>query len=112
MTTWDGNAIPGAQRNIQLLETLVRSDMVIIAGEAASHCLAWTIKDLLTHILAADPTLARKVYVMRDCTSPVVIPGVVDYTPQAEAAFAEFQDAGMHMVLSTDPIESWPGVEL
>lgn len=112
MTTWDGKAIPGAQRNTQLLETLVRSDMVIIAGEAASHCLAWTIDDLLTHILTADPALARKVYILRDCTSPVVIPGVVDYTDQAEAAFTKFQNAGMHMVLSTDPIESWPGVEL
>jgi nicotinamidase-related amidase len=112
MTTWDGRPIPGVQKNTRLIETLLRSDMVIVTGEAASHCLAWTIDDLLTHILANDPTLARKVYILRDCTSAVVIPGVVDYTDQAEAAFARFQDAGMHLVQSTDPIDSWPGANL
>ncbi|MEW5961855.1 MAG: isochorismatase, partial [Chloroflexota bacterium] len=52
----------------------------------------------------------KKVYLLEDCTSPVVIPGVVDYTDQAEAAFARFAQAGMHVVRSTDPIASWPGL--
>jgi len=48
---------------------------------------------------------------LEDCTSPVVIPGVVDYTDQADAAFRNFKDAGMHLVRSTDPISSWPGLD-
>ncbi len=111
-TLHSGGAIPGAQKNTRLIEALLRADYVVIAGQAASHCVAWTIKDLLRHILANDPSLAKKVYIMHNCTSSVVIPGLVDYTPQTEAAFAEFQNAGMHLVNSTDPIESWPGIEL
>jgi hypothetical protein len=40
----------------------------------------------------------------------VVVPGVVDYTDEANAAFARFKEAGMHVVRSNDPIESWPGL--
>jgi hypothetical protein len=40
----------------------------------------------------------------------VVVPGVVDYTDEADAAFARFAEAGMHVVRSTEPIESWPGL--
>jgi len=47
---------------------------------------------------------------LEDCSSPVVIPGVADYTPQANEAFHKFAAAGMHVVRSTDPIASWPGI--
>jgi hypothetical protein len=40
------------------------------------------------------------------------VPGVMDYTDEANAAFRRFADAGMHVVRSTDPIESWPGIRL
>jgi nicotinamidase-related amidase len=39
---------------------------------------------------------------MEDCTSPVVVPKVVDYTEQADAAFERFAAAGMHIVKSTE----------
>jgi hypothetical protein len=47
---------------------------------------------------------------MEDCTSPVVVPGVVDYTDEADAAFERFEEAGMHVVRSTEPIDRWPGL--
>jgi hypothetical protein len=34
----------------------------------------------------------------------------VDYTDAADAAFARYAAAGMHVVRSTDPTESWPGL--
>jgi len=37
----------------------------------------------------------------------VVVPGVVDYTEQANEAFNQFADAGMHLVQSTQPLDSW-----
>jgi len=37
---------------------------------------------------------------------------VADFTAQAEAALARFANAGMHLVRSTDPIASWPGIKL
>jgi nicotinamidase-related amidase len=73
----------------------------VIAGQAKSHCVAWTIADLLDDLRKEDPALAQKIYLLEDCTSPVVVPGA-DYTEQADAAFARFAEAGMHLVKSTD----------
>ncbi len=98
---------PIAQKNTRFLQKLMEFDAVIIAGQAKSHCVAWTIDDLLTEILAKDPQLAKKVYLLEDCTSPVVVPGIVDFTPQADAAFTRFANAGMHLVKSTEAIATW-----
>lgn len=108
---------PLAQKNTRFLEALLEFSAVIIAGQAASHCVAWTIADLLGEITAKDAKLAKKVYIMTDCTSAVAVPDgqggfYADYTDEAEAAFAKFADAGMHLVKSTDPIASWPGIRL
>lgn len=106
----DGQAI--AQKNTRFIKKLLDFDVVIIAGQAKSHCVAWTIDDLLTEIMANDPSLAKKVYLLEDCTSPVVVPGVVDFTDQADAAFQRFAQAGMKLVKSTQPIEDWPDIVL
>ena len=74
--------------------------------------MAWTIDDLLSDLVVREGRLAEKVYLLEDCTSPVVVPGVIDYTRQADAAFERFAAAGMHVVQSTDPIDSWPGMRL
>ena len=87
-------------------------DAVIIAGQAKSHCVAWTIADLLNKVMAGDKSHVEKIYLLEDCTSPVVVPGAIDYTVDADKAFAEFSDAGMNVVRSTDPIESWLGIKL
>lgn len=98
----DGNSI--AQKNASFIDKLLGFDAIIIAGQAKSHCVAWTIDDLLTEILARDANLAKKVYLLEDCTSPVVVPGVVDFTEQADAAFQRFAAAGMNVVKSTQLI--------
>ncbi|BAY33169.1 hypothetical protein NIES2107_50640 [Nostoc carneum NIES-2107] len=98
---------PLAQKNTKLIQQLLEFDAVIIGGQAKSHCVAWTIDDLLTEIQQVDATLSKKVYLLEDCTSPVVVPGIVDYTEQADAAFSKFAAAGMHIVKSTDPIQSF-----
>ncbi len=97
------------RRNQELIERLLRFDAVVIAGQAKSHCVAWTIADLLDDATVRDRGLAEKVYLLEDCTSAVVVPGVVDYTEEADAAFARFAAAGANVVRSTDPIETWPG---
>jgi nicotinamidase-related amidase len=104
----DHEGRPLAGKNARFIDALLGFDVVVIAGQAKSHCVAWTIDDLLTEIATVNAALARKVYLLEDCTSPVVVPGVIDYTDQAEHAFRRFEDAQMHVVRSTDPIESWP----
>lgn len=100
---------PLAQRSPRLLEKLQNLDALVIAGQAKSHCVAWTVADLLADIQAADPALAGKIYLLEDCTSPVVVPGA-DFTAAAEAAYQRFAEAGMHRVLSAAPLSDWLGL--
>jgi nicotinamidase-related amidase len=95
-------------KNQALIDKLQTFDAVVVAGQAKSHCLAWTVDDLLEH--DEMRVLAHRTYLLEDCTSPVVVPDAVDYTDEADAAFARYAAAGMHVVRSTDPIEGWPGM--
>jgi nicotinamidase-related amidase len=104
----DGDRLGGI--NTGLIDRLLGFDAVVVAGQAKSHCLAWTIDDLLANYDVRERRLAERTYLLEDCTSPVVVPGVVDYTDQADAAFERYAAAGMHVVRSTSPIESWPGL--
>ena len=88
--------------NQKFIEQLQQFDRLIIAGQAKSHCVAWTVSDLLEDIALTDLELAKKVYLLEDCTSPVVVPGVVDHTDAADAAYERFAKAGMNVVKSTD----------
>jgi nicotinamidase-related amidase len=108
---------PIAHKNIQLLKELVENDQIIIAGQAWSHCVASSISQLLDDILSKDKSLAKKVYLMADCTSAVTVPDgkggfIVDYTSHAENAFKKFESAGMNLVESTTPLHQWPGFKL
>lgn len=96
-------------RNQKFLETLLNYDAVIIAGQAKSHCVAWTIAGVLEDIQKRDPALAKKIYLVEDLCSPVVTPQI-DFTDMADEAFAKFAKAGMHVVRSTTPMSQWPGV--
>jgi nicotinamidase-related amidase len=99
-----------ATLNAALVDHLLSFDALIVAGQAKSHCVAWTVEDLLEEFHARDARRAERVYLLDDCTSPVVVPGVADFTDPAEAAYARFAAAGMHRVLSTTPMKDWPGV--
>lgn len=105
------NVVNKAQKNTAFLNNLLTYDIVIIAGQAKSHCVAWTIYDLLNEINAQDSELAKKVYLLEDCTSPVVvldgngnpIDGL-DFTEVANKAFNDFRDAGMNIIDTNTPI--------
>ena len=109
-TLWDNRPIPGVQKNVHLITSLLEADVVIIVGLADTHCVRRSIDDFDNEIKAQDPNLAQKVYIMRDCSASVVIPGVMDFTPMAEAAYAKWLDSGMNVVESTTPMEEWPGM--
>jgi nicotinamidase-related amidase len=90
-------------RNLELIQHLRSFDAIAIAGQAKSHCVAWTVEDLLE----AAPGLTERLYLLEDCTSPVVA-GALDFTEEASAAFGRFAAAGVQLVRSGDPVASWP----
>ena len=106
----DGTPIAAPNRG--LLDRLLDYDALVVAGQAKSHCVAWTVSDLRDEIAHRDPDgslgLAGRIYLLEDATSPVVVPGA-DFTEAADAAFSDFERAGMVRVRSTDPLEEWPG---
>ncbi len=115
LTRFDGQSL--ASKNTRFIGKLLAADALVIAGQAASHCVKSSIDHLLGEIASQDPALARKVYVLKDCTSAVTVPNpaggfFVDFTPQAEEAFDRYAAAGMNVVNSTDPIQSWPNINL
>ena len=89
----------GGEPNLALVEHLLTFDAVYVAGQAKSHCVAWTVDDLLR----LAPEIAPRLYLLEDCTSPVVA-GELDFTAQAGEAFARFASAGANIARSTDPI--------
>jgi nicotinamidase-related amidase len=104
----DAHGNPIAQKDQRIYRLLKNLDVLIVAGQAKSHCVSWTLQDLLQQILEDDPTQVSKIYLLEDCSSAVVIPGTVDFTTQAEKTYQQFADAGMHIIRSTQPLEMWP----
>jgi nicotinamidase-related amidase len=102
----------GAQvlhKNDALISRLLSADRLVIAGQASSHCVKSTVEDLLEAILARDPKLARKVFLLTDCMSAVTVPDgkgglAADFTQQADAALARFAEAGMRLLRSDTPV--------
>lgn len=104
-TAWDGRRL--AQGNRAAMQSLLdRADEILVAGEAASHCVLWSVNDLVS---ARGPEAASKITILTDCMSSVVtldadgrpIPGL-DFTSAAEAGFAAWKDAGVKLTTSAE----------
>jgi nicotinamidase/pyrazinamidase len=55
------------QVNASLVRSIAAADRVLVAGEALSHCVAATVRDLE----AASPGIARRMTLLTDAASPV-----------------------------------------
>ena len=85
--------------NIDFLNKLENYDKIIIAGEAKSHCVLESIKQILEHY-ANRPEITQKIYILEDCMSS--IPGFEDVTEQT---FDDFKKTyHVNIVKSTDDI--------
>ncbi len=60
---------PGTQLNTRFIRTLMEADLVAIAGEAGSHCLANTVRDIANNF--GDDSYIRRLVLLEDATSPV-----------------------------------------
>jgi nicotinamidase-related amidase len=60
---------PSTQINTGLITTLERADIVLVAGEAGSHCLANTVRDIANNF--GDDSYIQKLVLLEDATSPV-----------------------------------------
>ncbi|MFY0539922.1 cysteine hydrolase family protein [Nannocystis pusilla] len=81
---------PSTQMNMRLIETLQEADVVLLAGEALSHCLANTGRDIIR--VFNNPTLTGKLHLLRDATS-----SVGGFEALGDAFIHEFEAAGGHV---------------
>ncbi len=89
-----------SQLNVPLLNAIMKHDKVYIAGEAKSHCVLETERQLVSYF-SDQPELLKKLYFLKDCTSSVQHP-VIDFDTLAEAELAEMERRGAHIVLSSE----------
>ena len=84
------DASDGSTRtNFSLIDRLKKSDRIIVAGEALSHCVANTLRDLFIYI---PP---KKFALLRDCTS-----SVKGYEKFSEDFVEELKSKGMEIIKS------------
>ena len=101
------------ERNETLIDRLLGADALIVAGQAASHCVRYTVDDLLAEMKARDVPPSR-LHVLADCMSAVAVPDparpgefLADFTPEVEASMKRWQDAGVHIASSEDDASDW-----
>ncbi len=74
------------------------ADIVGVAGEASSHCVLETVKQIANNIGIEH---VKKFHVIRDCMSPVAqVPGGPDFPALADAFFRDMETKGMTLTTS------------
>lgn len=72
--------------NVELLRELKNYDRVIVVGEAKSHCVLESLRQILTYY-ESDADMTSRIVVLSDCMSP--IPG---FEQSTDDAFAQLQE--------------------
>jgi nicotinamidase-related amidase len=105
----EGRVIGGF--NAAFFDLLMSYDRVYVFGQAKSHCVLSTVRDLQEHIAEVDPCLVQKVYLLEDAMSSVPpppldpLPAELDFPVVADQAFEAFRRAGMNIVKTTDSLD-------
>ncbi|MCK5796966.1 MAG: nicotinamidase [Deltaproteobacteria bacterium] len=96
--------------NAAFYRMLMDYDRIYVFGQAKSHCVLATLRDIQDQIQATDPGLADKVWILEDAMSSVPAPPLdplpreLDFPRVADEAMEAFRQAGMHLVTTRDAI--------
>lgn len=60
---------PSTQLNAEFIQMVMEADEILAAGEALSHCLLWTVRDMADSF--GDDSFIKKVVLFTDCASSV-----------------------------------------
>lgn len=92
---------PGTQLNWRLIETLQKADIILLAGEARSHCLANTVRDIANNFGEEN---IKKMVLLQDATSDVSPnpPGTNLFTDMGEGFVKEMVGRGMQISTTVD----------
>lgn len=85
---------PATQVNQALIDSVARADLLLIAGEASSHCVRATTEHLVAHLPAA---VVSRIVLLTDCMSPVG-----GFEAQQGEFFAAMRARGVQLATSAD----------
>ncbi len=86
---------PDTQLNMSLIETLQKADIILLAGEARSHCLANTVIDIANNFGEEN---IKKMILLQDATSDVPDPpGTTMFTDIGEKFVTDMVARGMQV---------------
>ncbi len=90
---------PSTQLNTKLLETLAEADVILIAGEALSHCVKETLTQIVDNIGMEH---VKKIQILTDCTSSIpAVPNGPDFPAIAGAWLKDMKVRGVQTTTST-----------
>lgn len=96
------------QTSTERFEQLVDEyDYIYLAGEAQSHCVLETVKDIAV-IFKNQPDKLKKIFILKDCMSAVAHPEI-DFHAMAQQEFAAFAKQGIQFIDSTEPLPTEAG---
>ena len=83
--------------NTPVLNAIEKYDEIYVVGEAESHCLMESVKQIAEHF-ANRPEVTQKINILEDCTSPIT-----GFEADTAAAFDNFKNSyGIKFAKSTD----------
>ena len=85
---------PRSQLNRGLLDSLDRAELILIAGEAGSHCVKATVEHLAEHLPGGN---LSRIVLLTDCMSPVA-----GFAAAQTAFLQRMRDLGVQERTSTD----------
>lgn len=91
---------PDTMLNVALIDALRDSDIILIAGEALSHCVKSTVTDIADNI---GDDHVRKFVFLTDCSSPVpAVPNGPDFPALGKQFIEDMKKRGMRTATSVD----------
>src|SRR3989344_5370745 len=91
---------PSTQLNMDFIKILEEADIVAIAGEASSHCVMATVKQVAANI---GEDHLKKFHILTDCVSPVpAAPGTPDFPAIASQFLKDMSKRAMVLTTSVD----------
>ncbi|MCY1043417.1 nicotinamidase [Corallococcus sp. bb12-1] len=96
--------------NQGLMDHLMTFDRVYVFGQASSHCVLSTLRDLQQYLERTDPSKLSRIHILEDAMSPVPappvspLPAALDFPRIAKEALESFRASGMRVVRTTDGV--------
>lgn len=91
---------PDTQLNMRLIKTLQDADLILLAGEALSHCVLNTVTDIANNFGEEN---IKKLILLTDATSPVPNPpGGPDFVKMGQDFIRDMKKRGMQVSTTTE----------